>query len=44
MEIKLRNTKYVLVAGYCPHKEMAPCFLVNISRVLDNCLKNMKTF
>ena len=38
IEVKLRKKKYILVAGYCPHKEMAPYFLYHVGKALDKIL------
>ena len=38
IEIKLRNMKYVLVAGYNPHKDMITYFLTHIGNTLDKLL------
>ena len=38
IEIKLRNKKYILVAGYNPHKEMISRFLTHVGRALDKLL------
>ena len=38
IEIKLRNMKYVLVAGYNPHKDVITYFLTHIGNTLDKLL------
>ena len=35
IEVRIRNTKYILVAGYCSHKEMASYFLGHVGKALD---------
>ena len=38
IEVRLRKKKYIIVAGYCPHKEMTPYFLANVGKVLDKLI------
>ena len=38
VEIRLRNNKYILIAGYCPHKELSSSFLSHVGRALDKML------
>ena len=40
IEIKLRDKKYILIGGYCPHKDKAPYFLNHVGRALDKFLGN----
>ena len=39
-EIKLRNKKYILVAGYNPHSDFSSYFLRHIGNALDKLLGN----
>ena len=38
IEIKLRKKKYILVAGYNPHKDMISYFLTRVGNTLDKLL------
>ena len=38
IEIKLRKRKYILVAGYNPHKDMISYFLTHVGNTLDKLL------
>ena len=38
IEIKLRHKKYIIVAGYNPHKEMISYFLTHVGRTLDKLI------
>ena len=40
IEVKLHKKKYILVAGYCPHKEMTPYFLSHVGKALDKLLSD----